>query len=639
MLLSDVRTGDHARSGAGQPHPDTTFLTSLPKFVFFTGKGGVGKTSVACATAVTLAERGSRVLLVSTDPASNVGQVFAQHIGNSIVPLEAVPGIDALEIDPEAAAAAYRETVIGPVRAFLPAAEIATMTEQLSGSCTTEIASFNEFTDLLADPGRTRGYDHVIFDTAPTGHTIRLLQLPGDWSRFIDDGQGDASCLGPMSGLDRHREVYAAAVLALADPQRSRLVLVARPQDPTLREAERTHRELADIGLVNQYLVINAVMPAARDTDPLRTAIRTREQRAIDTMPPGIASLPRDVLELRPWNIMGVRRLRDLFAPRQDEGAPGAGSTTEEETPSSTRPGPGLPPLGALIDSLESEGNGLILCMGKGGVGKTTIAQSIAATLASRGHEVLLTTTDPAGIVAEALGHDLDDLTVERIDPDEALTEYSREVLATKGAHLDEAGRRQLAEDLRSPCTQEVAVFRQFSAAIAQADRKFVVMDTAPTGHTLLLLDATGSYHREVIQQMGAGTGCVTPLMRLQDPHRTRLLIVTTPETTPVLEAVQLQDDLARADITPWAWIVNDSVTAADPTSPFLRAIAANEAEPLERVRSAAERLAVVPLLADPPTTAPALLAMTGSPDTRAVATPVGAVTGSAAGPRLSQPS
>ncbi|MCC2593700.1 arsenical pump-driving ATPase [Tessaracoccus sp. OS52] len=570
------------------------FLRDLPRFVFFTGKGGVGKTSVACATALTLADRGKRVLLVSTDPASNVAQVFGQPIGHSITPLESAPGVDALEIDPDAAAAQYRETIIGPVRNLLPAAEIASMTEQLSGSCTTEIASFNEFTDLLAEPARTAGYDHVVFDTAPTGHTIRLLQLPGDWTKFIDDGAGDASCLGPMSGLDKRREVYSAAVDALANPEHTRLVLVARAQESTLQEVDRTRVELEGVGLANQYLVINAVMPETGDGDPLVAAVRRREQEAIANLPEGVAALPRDVIELRPWNIMGVANLHDMFRL----GSPAAATA---ERPAHHTRNSEWPSVGSLVDSLEEQGHGLVMFMGKGGVGKTTMAHAVALALAARGHGVLLTSTDPAGRVGSSSYDQFPNLRVERIDSRVALAEYTSDVLRSKGSRLDEAGRQQLLEDLRSPCTEEVAVFRQFSAAIRQARRKFVIMDTAPTGHTLLLLDATGSYHRDVVRQLGADAHVTTPMMMLQDPTFTRLCIVTLPESTPVLEAEQLQADLARAGIRPWAWVVNNSVAAADPDSPFLRAIAANEAEQIARVQSLAERSALVPLLAEPP--------------------------------------
>ena len=237
------------------------FIEQPPRFLFFTGKGGVGKTSIACATATRLAEAGKRVLLVSTDPASNVGQVFGVAIGNQVTAIPAVAHLSALEIDPQAAAQAYRDRLVNPVRGVLPDAVVKGIEESLSGACTTEIAAFDEFTALLTDPALTTDFDHIVFDTAPTGHTIRLLQLPGAWSGFLEEGKGDASCLGPLAGLEKQRAQYKAAVDALADPQRTRLVLVARAQQATLREAARTHEELAAIGLTRQYLVINGVLP------------------------------------------------------------------------------------------------------------------------------------------------------------------------------------------------------------------------------------------------------------------------------------------------------------------------------------------------------------------------------------------
>ena len=279
------------------------FLHAAPRFLFFTGKGGVGKTSIACASALTLAASGKRVLLVSTDPASNVGQVFGIRIGNQITPVPAVPRLSALEIDPPGAAQAYRERIIGPARGVLADEVVRSMEEQLSGACTTEIAAFDEFTALLVDSELTRDYDHILFDTAPTGHTIRLLQLPGAWNDFLQAGQGDASCLGPLAGLDKQREQYAAAVAALADPQRTRLILVARAQAATLREVARTHEELAAIGLGQQHLVINGVLPVGEAADdPLAAAVQRREQAAIAAMPEALRDLP---CELMPSLVMG----------------------------------------------------------------------------------------------------------------------------------------------------------------------------------------------------------------------------------------------------------------------------------------------------------------------------------------------
>ncbi len=583
------------------------FLDSAPRFVFFTGKGGVGKTSIACATAITLAGRGKRVLLVSTDPASNVGQVLGLHIGNTITAVGGVEGLSALEIDPQEAAHAYRERIVAPVRDLLPEAEIRSITEQLSGSCTTEIASFNEFTSLLTDSdGVLARFDHVVFDTAPTGHTIRLLQLPGSWTEFLTAGKGDASCLGPLSGLEKQRAVYAGAVAALADSQRTRLVLVSRAQPSSLAEIARTHRELAAIGLTRQHVVINGVLPAPTDdSDPLATAIFRREQDAIAAMPAELASLPTDRVDLKATSIVGMDALTSLFTP--------ATATPDSSAPETTAaPGTDIAaaPLVGLIDELATGEHGLILCMGKGGVGKTTIAAAIAVALADRGHQVLFTTTDPAGDLTDTLGGGLDNLAVSRIDPAVATRAYRDHVLSTKGAALDEQGRAMLAEDLRSPCTEEVAVFQAFSRVIGESRRKFVVVDTAPTGHTLLLLDATGSYHREVTRQLG-DRRCVTPLMRLQDPAETKVVIVTLAETTPVLEAAGLQAELERAGIHPWAWVVNNSLAAAHPVAPLLAQRAAAELPQIESVRTGyADRIAVVPLLAAEPVGIPAINAL-----------------------------
>ena len=580
------------------------FLQHPPRFLFFTGKGGVGKTSIACATAVRLAAAGRQVLLVSTDPASNVGQVFGLSIGNQILPIASVPNLSALEIDPQAAAQRYRDRIVTPVRGVLPEQVVKGIEEQLSGACTTEIAAFDEFTELLVGSARTREFDHIVFDTAPTGHTIRLLQLPGAWSDFLEAGQGDASCLGPLAGLEKQREQYHAAVQALADPQRTRLILVARAQAATLREAARTHEELTAIGLSQQYLVVNGVLPADEAAqDPLAGAIVAREARALAAMPVGLQALPQDRIALKPFNLVGLEALQQLFSPA----APAV--TAVEPVPSGL---PELPALATLVDQIAADGHGLVMLMGKGGVGKTTLAAALAVELASRGLPVHLTTSDPAGHLAETLEGSLPQLTVSRIDPQSVTERYREQVLASKGAKLDAAGRALLEEDLRSPCTEEIAVFQAFSRIIREAGRKFVVMDTAPTGHTLLLLDATGAYHRDIVRQMGdAGVPFRTPMMQLQDPKQTKVLIVTLAETTPVLEAANLQADLRRAGIEPWAWVINNSLAASAAQSALLRQRARNEWREIDNVTSRhASRYAVVPLCAVEPVGVERLLAL-----------------------------
>lgn len=574
------------------------FLDQPPRFLFFTGKGGVGKTSISCATAIHLAEAGKNVLLVSTDPASNVGQVFGITIGNHITGVPAVTNLDALEIDPQAAAQGYRDRIVNPVRGLLPDDVVRGIEEQLSGACTTEIAAFDEFTTLLINSPITDNYDHIIFDTAPTGHTIRLLQLPGAWSGFLEQGKGDASCLGPLAGLEKQREQYKAAVDALADGARTRLILVARAQQSTLREVARTHEELAGIGLKQQYLVINGILPKVEaENDALAAAIYQREQTALDAIPAVLKSLPQDQVALKAFDLVGLDALRKLLTDAPYQLSRDNSATVEVNKPS----------LSSLVDSIAADGHGLVMTMGKGGVGKTTVAAALAVELARRGLPVHLTTSDPAAHLSDtldsALNSSLNNLTVSRIDPHEETERYRNHVLETKGAQLDAEGRALLEEDLRSPCTEEIAVFQAFSRVIREAGKKFVVMDTAPTGHTLLLLDATGAYHREVARQMDkAHMHFTTPMMQLQDPKRTKILIVTLAEKTPVLEAANLQSDLRRAGIEPWAWVINNSVAATNTTSSLLHQRALNELVEIDTISKVhSNRYAVVPMMQDEP--------------------------------------
>lgn len=583
-----------------------TWHEQATKYLFFTGKGGVGKTSLACATAVKLADDGKRVLLVSTDPASNLAHVFEADISDQApTPIALVPGLDALNIDPEAAAQAYRDRIIEPVRSALPAKVLQRMEEELSGACTIEIAAFDEFTALLTNPQITAAYDHVIFDTAPTGHTLRLLSLPSAWSDFLATNQGGASCLGPLAGLEKQQQQYESAVRTLADDARTTMILVSRPQRAALLEAARTSGEIKALGVNHQRLVVNGVMPATGSADPLARAMRQRDAQALEALPQALQSLPMDQVELRPMNLVGIDALRGLLSPAH--AVPGL--TGDPPGPTTVK----VPQLHDLVEAIEADGHGLVMVMGKGGVGKTTIAAAVAVALADRGHDVHLTTTDPAAHVAAAIESTVEHLQISRIDPRAETNRYRQQVLATKGKDLDAEGRALLDEDLRSPCTEEIAVFQAFSRVIRAAQHKFVVVDTAPTGHTLLLLDATGSYHRDIMRHAKDGARMITPMMRLRDPAQTRMLIVTLPETTPVLEAAALQEDLRRAGIEPWAWVINASLAAAGSSDPLLAARARSELPQIEKVgEELAQRVALTPWLAREPVGSGALRLLTG---------------------------
>lgn len=576
------------------------FLQQPVRNVFFTGKGGVGKTSIACATAVRLADAGRRVLLVSTDPASNLEEVLGTTLGTEPTGVPRVPRLRAMNLDPEQAAAAYRERMVGPYRGLLPAAAITSMEEQFSGACTVEIAAFDVFARLIGNDDARQDIDHVVFDTAPTGHTLRLLSLPSAWSGFLQSNTTGTSCLGPLAGLQEQQALYQSAVRSLGDPARTQVVLVTRPEKSALREAARTRDELAALGIRNLHLVVNGVFRAADPQDLVAMALQRRAEQALDEIPPSLAGLARTTIPLAASGILGVTALRGF-------GADVAGPNSLADISADRDPLP--PAFATLLEDLAAPGHGVILAMGKGGVGKTTVAAAVARALADRGHRVHLTTTDPAAHVALVAGAGTDRLTVSRIDAAAETARYAREVLQAAGPGLDAAGRAVLEEDLRSPCTEEIAVFRAFAEAVADGDRQFVVLDTAPTGHTILLLDAALAYHRDVSRQSSHVPDAVRQLLpRLRDPMFTRILIVTLPEATPVHEAAALQRDLRRAELQPWAWVINQSLLPLPVTDPVLKARQQQERPYVrEVVEQLAGRAVLIPWQAEPPVGSAAL--------------------------------
>ena len=557
-------------------------IEKIPQFLFFTGKGGVGKTSMSCAISLALAKEGKKVLLISTDPASNLDEVLETKLKSIPTKINGVENLEAMNINPVVAAHEYKEKMVAPFRGVLPQSAIEQMEEQLSGACTVEIAGFNEFSKYVGDIDISKNYEHIILDTAPTGHTLRLLKLPSAWNSFIEDNSTGSSCLGAVSGLSHNKKLYENVVENLKNADKTLLILVSRAEELSLIEASKASHELANQGIKNQHLIINGVF-RANDEDEIAKSFEKKSKKALENLDEIISNLAKTTIGFYPNGAVGLEALNNII----DNITPKEYSDVKEQLQNSLKTIlEDIYSWDSLIEDFENDKNGLIMTMGKGGVGKTTIASNIALELAKRGHKVVLSTTDPASHL-EYVSKTNENLTIEKIDPKIETQKHVDEVIALNEGKISNEDMALLKEELSAPCIEEIAVFKAFAKTVSKAKNSFVVLDTAPTGHTLLLLDASQAYHKEVLKNKNDALeeDLIELLPRIKDEKYTKILLVTLPEATPTHEAKDLQEDLKRAGIKPYAWVINRSFALTNSSNNLLCQKALNEIKYIKEIK------------------------------------------------------
>jgi len=565
------------------------------QFVFFSGKGGVGKTSMACTTAVRYADEGKRTLIVTTDPASNLGDTFEQAIGHRITPIAGVPNLWAMEIDPDRATEEYKDRALAPIRAAFPAQIVQVIEEQMSGPCTAEVAAFDRFTDFLDAPGQgERAFDVVIFDTAPTGHTLRLLELPFEWSQAIDAASagGGQTCIGPAGAIQDAKHKYERAMATMRDAGQTTFIFVLQPEAIAIKETQRAIGELRKLGIHTHELIINGIIAAEGTANPLFAARAEMQARYLAQIERELP-LPARRMFLLGGEIKGVARLRQVGRMLFDgeRRLEGFSAGTQLETAGATLNGASL---AAALARIKPDGQPRTLFFaGKGGVGKTVASCVTAVWLARHGYRTLLLTTDPAAHIGDVLGVPVTDevapvagapnLWAAKIDPKDAAEHYKARI-------LDDARRRGrppealkvMAEELDSPCTEEMAAFDKFIEYASQQDRwDAIVFDTAPTGHTLRLLELPVDWSQQLDIKVFATVDTqaaddvakqrfaqVIDMMR--DRERSTFAFVMYPEATPILEAYRATQELRTVGVEPGLVVANMVIPPEECTTPFV---------------------------------------------------------------------
>lgn len=557
-------------------------FVKMTEYVFFSGKGGVGKTTMASATAIHYAMEGKNTLIVTTDPASNLADVFEQEIGHRVTPIEGVKNLYAMEIEPDEATREYKERIVGPFRGIMPEEVIASLEEQFNSPCTTEMASFDRFVDFM----ETDEYEVIVFDTAPTGHTIRLLELPVDWSRHIEEsakGSGQ-TCLGPVQAIQESKDKYERATALLKNPERTTFVFVMKPEELSLYETLRASRELETIGIKSGKIIINGILP--EEVCEIEFFRKQYEfQQKIIRKTEGAIKKPKRYMFLRDNEVRGLGALKDVAVHLFNGKRPPVKATARTSGQSSFAIE--KPDMDSLW--LPTAGTKAIFFTGKGGVGKTTLSCIAALYLSQKGYKTLLVTTDPAAHIGEVFDKKVgseptkvaENLHAVMIDQEQAFKQYREKVLDDARGKYSKDMLAAMEEELNSPCTQEMAAFDRFVHFIESKEYAVIVIDTAPTGHTLRLLDLPFDYAKQVEMMVSTGEGARLKeesqnrfkniIEMLRDKNRTVFGLVLYPEYTPMVESYRAMLDLKEAGIETQFAVANMVLPESVCTNDFFR--------------------------------------------------------------------
>ena len=593
-----------------------SFLEKDLRFIFFGGKGGVGKTTAAVASALVLAEQypNKRILLVSTDPAHSVGDSLDQQIGDTAALVQGTANLFAREVDTERLLAEFRSKN-GPILAKIADRGTYFEKEDIRSFLDLSLPGMDEFMAILElmELVKTQQYDVIILDTAPTGHTIRLLELPGllqQWVSILDLMMEKHRYLSVTFSRGPYRPDQCDQWLEtmtrdakrteqlLQDAAATEFVVVTIPEEMAVAESERLVAALVRLRIPVRNLVVNHVL----EQDFLCPSCQQRQAEqvlSLERIRLAFAGLHLLKLPQLPYEVRGVEQLR-RFTGSLTGTHPAAvercAKTVSTETPE-------VPWRGLTLPAVR-----LVLIGGKGGVGKSSVAAATALELASRypQRKTLVFSTDPAHSLSDSFGQKIGagitpiegtrNLYAQEIDAPKLLADFKRQCQEAIDEIVNsfESGGGMKVEfdqevmqrlfDLSPPGIDEVIALIEVMELMEERQFDTFVLDTAPTGHLIRFLEMPDIARDWLIAAMKmllkyrsfAGLGDIAGLVmkyskqvrklrkQLLDADCTEIIVVTIPEAMGVVEMKRLLQALGGFKIACRQIVINMVTPAND---------------------------------------------------------------------------